>query len=149
MSFAVKNALLTFSRTSSSFSARSTYGLTSATRSLAFMFSSSFRSLASARIFPRPRQRKRYTGSFAPGGFARSGRHPVERLTRRVLRFRWPILLGWIVVTVVSAVASSGLGSLLTNRFQLPGTDTARAENILEHKFNQRTAGSFTIVVST
>jgi RND superfamily putative drug exporter len=73
----------------------------------------------------------------------------MERLTRTVLRFRWPILVGWMAVTVASLIASSGLSSLLTNRFRLPGTDTARAENILERKFGQRTTGSFTIVVTT
>src|SRR2546426_7502512 len=71
----------------------------------------------------------------------------MERLTRTVLRFRWPILGAWILVVLVSAVASSGLSSLLTNRFSLPGTDTARAETILQDHFDQRTTGSFTIVV--
>src|SRR5206468_2429396 len=39
--------------------------------------------------------------------------------------------------------------SLLTNRFSLPGTDTARAEDILQTHFGQRTDGSFTLVVQT
>jgi RND superfamily putative drug exporter len=51
-----------------------------------------------------------------------------------------------VAVFVVSAVASSGLSGLLTNRFVLPGTDTHRAEVILEEHFGQRSTGSFTIV---
>ena len=39
----------------------------------------------------------------------------------------------------------SGLGDLLTNRFSLPGTDTHRAETILEDHFGQKTTGSFSL----
>jgi putative drug exporter of the RND superfamily len=73
----------------------------------------------------------------------------MEQLTRTVLRFRRPILIGWILVFLVSVVLSHRLSSLLTNRFTLPGTDTARAENILQKHFGQRTDGSFTLVVQT
>jgi RND superfamily putative drug exporter len=41
----------------------------------------------------------------------------------------------------------SGLADLLTNRFSLPGTDTARAERILEDHFGQKSVGSFWVVV--
>ncbi len=71
----------------------------------------------------------------------------MERLTRTMLRFRWFVLAAWIVLFLASAVAASGLSDLLTNRFSLPGTDTARAERILEDHFQQKTTGSFTLVV--
>ncbi|MGE5691592.1 MAG: MMPL family transporter [Pseudomonadota bacterium] len=64
-----------------------------------------------------------------------------------MLRARRLVLALWLVVFAVSAVAASGLGSLLTNRFTLPNTDTARAEAILRAHFGQRSTGSFTIVV--
>ena len=72
----------------------------------------------------------------------------MERLTRLVLRHRWPVLGAWAVIFAVSAAASSGLSDLLTNRFTLPGTDTHRAELILEDHFGQRSTGSFTIVAA-
>ena len=72
----------------------------------------------------------------------------MERWTRRMIRFRWAVLGLWAVVLVVSLVATSGLADLLTNRFSLPGTDTHRAEQILEDQFGQKTTGSFTIVVA-
>jgi RND superfamily putative drug exporter len=71
----------------------------------------------------------------------------MERLTRFVLRHRWPVLAGWIVVFLVGGFASSKLADLLTNRFTLPGTDSRRAEVILRDHFGQRSTGSFTIVV--
>jgi RND superfamily putative drug exporter len=73
----------------------------------------------------------------------------VEGLTRLVLRHRWRVLGVWLVVFLVGVVATSRLSGLLTNRFRLPGTDTARAERILEDHFGQRSTGSFTVVVQT
>ena len=63
-----------------------------------------------------------------------------------MIRYRWAVLAVWAVVFLASAAATAGLSDLLTNRFTLPGTDTARAEQILEEEFGQKTTGSFTIV---
>ena len=71
----------------------------------------------------------------------------MERLTRFVLRHRVLILVGWLAIFLVCGFASSQLSALLTNRFTLPGTDTRRAEAILEEHFGQRSTGSFTLVV--
>ncbi|MBA3331920.1 MAG: MMPL family transporter [Actinobacteria bacterium] len=71
----------------------------------------------------------------------------MERWTRLMIRLRWPVLAVWLVIFAASVVAMSGLSDLLTNRFTLPGTDTARAERILERNFGQKTTGSFSVVV--
>jgi RND superfamily putative drug exporter len=71
----------------------------------------------------------------------------VERLTRSMIRYRWAVVAVWALLLVVSVMAMSGLTDLLTNRFTLPGTDTARAEKILEQHFGQKTTGSFSLVV--
>ena len=63
-----------------------------------------------------------------------------------MIRHRWTVLGVWAIVLVASLAAMSGLADLLTNRFSLPGTDTARAERILEDHFGQKSTGSFTIV---
>jgi RND superfamily putative drug exporter len=73
----------------------------------------------------------------------------MEGLTRLVLRHRYLVLAGWLVTFVVAGWASSQLAGLLTNRFTLPGTDTRRAELILEDRFGQKSTGSFTIVVQS
>ncbi len=70
----------------------------------------------------------------------------MDGLTRFVLRHRWSVLGAWIIVFGVCGLASTQLADLLTNRFTLPGTDTHRAELILEEHFDQRTTGAFTIV---
>jgi len=71
----------------------------------------------------------------------------MERLTRAMLRYRWPVLCAWLAVFAASVVAAAGLSDLLTNRFTLPGTDTRRTERILEAHFGQKSTGSFTLVV--
>ncbi|MEP7224490.1 MAG: MMPL family transporter, partial [Actinomycetota bacterium] len=70
----------------------------------------------------------------------------MEVLTRFVLRHRWLVLAAWAIVFSVCGLASTQLADLLTNRFTLPGTDTHRAERILEEEFGQRTTGAFTVV---
>jgi uncharacterized membrane protein YdfJ with MMPL/SSD domain len=71
----------------------------------------------------------------------------IGRLTRVVLRHRVAVVVAWAVVLLVSLPAMAKLSSLLTNRFSLPGTDTHRAELILEDHFGQTSTGSFTLVV--
>jgi putative drug exporter of the RND superfamily len=73
----------------------------------------------------------------------------MERVTRFALRNRRGVLAAWLVVLAASLAAMSGLSGLLTNRFSLPGTDTARAERILEDHFGQKSTGSFTVVAKT
>ncbi len=71
----------------------------------------------------------------------------MERWTRAMIRYRWWVVGIWIVLFLLGGYATSGLSALLTNRFTLPGTDTARADSILEDHFGQKTVGSFSVVV--
>src|SRR5213595_60129 len=70
----------------------------------------------------------------------------MERWTRLVLRFRWPILVGWLVVLLACGFAFTRLSSLLSNEFSVPGTDSERARTILERHFGDRSDGAFTVV---
>ena len=72
----------------------------------------------------------------------------MERWTHRMIRLRWAVVAVWAVILVGSVGAMSGLSDLLTNRFSLPGTDTERADNVLEEHFGQKTTGSFSLVVN-
>src|SRR6266508_545733 len=70
----------------------------------------------------------------------------MERWTRVILRFRWPVLAFWLAVLIAGGYASGRLGDLLSNTFTVPGTDSERARSILEEHFNDRSDGSFTVV---
>jgi uncharacterized membrane protein YdfJ with MMPL/SSD domain len=71
----------------------------------------------------------------------------MERWTRLVLRFRWPILAIWLVLLLGGGFAFSRLSPLLSNEFTVPGTDSERARSILERHFGERSDGAFTIVL--
>ncbi len=70
----------------------------------------------------------------------------MERWTRAVLRFRWPILAFWLVVLLAGGYSSTRLGKLLSNTFSVPGTDSERVRTILQDHFGDRSDGSFTVV---
>jgi putative drug exporter of the RND superfamily len=73
----------------------------------------------------------------------------MERWTRLVLRFRWLVVAGWVVVFLASLYVMPKLGDRLTNRFTLPGTDTHRVDDILEQHFGQKSTGSFILAFQT
>jgi RND superfamily putative drug exporter len=73
----------------------------------------------------------------------------IEAVTRAVLRRRGVVLLIWLVILLVGASTSRHLSALLTNRISLPGTDSERAEELLNAHFGQSSVGSFTLVVKT
>src|SRR5262245_2169191 len=78
------------------------------------------------------RRGSRRPGGEAPQGRASETRGLMARWTRFVLRHRFVVLALWIVIFLVAGAAASRLSDLLTNRFTLPGTDSQRAEKILQ-----------------
>ena len=69
---------------------------------------------------------------------------PVERVAAAVAgRHRILVLVAWGVVFLAAGAASSKLSDLLTNRFTLPGTDSQKAEQILQDSFGQRSVLTF------
>ncbi len=70
----------------------------------------------------------------------------LERWTRAVVRARVAVLVCWLVVLGVGIYASAELPGLLSNSFSVPGTDSARAQELLTRGFGERTDGTFTVV---
>jgi RND superfamily putative drug exporter len=63
-----------------------------------------------------------------------------------VLRHRFLVLAVWIAVFLAGGYASSKLSPLLSNTFNVPGTDSDRVRNALDAHFGDRPDGSFTAV---
>src|SRR5687767_6140323 len=70
----------------------------------------------------------------------------LERLARIVIRFRWAVVVAWLAIVVVSGMAAAGLPDLFKSAISLPGTDSQRADDILQREFGQKALGSFTLV---
>jgi RND superfamily putative drug exporter len=71
----------------------------------------------------------------------------MRTLTEAVLRHRRIVLLTWLVLFVLGVAAATNLGSLLSNRFSVPGSDAERGYSILRTRFHERGDGAFTLVV--
>jgi uncharacterized membrane protein YdfJ with MMPL/SSD domain len=69
------------------------------------------------------------------------------RWTEFVIHHRKRVIGAWLVVFVLGVAATSNLGSLLTNRFSVPGSDAERGLNITKQRFHERGEGAFTLVV--
>lgn len=61
-------------------------------------------------------------------------------------RLRWPIVIAWAVVVILSAVALRGLPDLLSNRFDLPNTEATAVLEALERDYDQRGDSSFVLI---
>ena len=70
----------------------------------------------------------------------------LARWARLVLRHRVPVLAAWLAVLVAGAIASTHLTPLLSNSFDVPGTDSEQARNLLARDFGERPDGTFTVV---
>jgi RND superfamily putative drug exporter len=70
----------------------------------------------------------------------------LERWTRAVLRFRAPVVAGWLVVFAVGAVAAVRLPALLSTSFTVPGTESERASRLLGAGFGEKPEGTFVVV---
>ena len=67
--------------------------------------------------------------------------------TEFVVRHRRLVLVTWLVLFVLGVAAASNVGSLLSNRFSVPGSDAERGLTILRTRFHERSDGAFTLVV--
>jgi RND superfamily putative drug exporter len=70
----------------------------------------------------------------------------VAAWTRFVLRHRFGVLSAWVVVLLAGGVATARISPLLSNTFNVPGTDSDRVRAALEQHFGDRPDGSFTAV---
>jgi RND superfamily putative drug exporter len=73
----------------------------------------------------------------------------VRRWTRLVVRNRKKVLAGWLVLFVLGGFGAAKVGSLLTNRFSVPGSDAERGLDVLKQRFGERGVGDFTLVLQS
>jgi putative drug exporter of the RND superfamily len=73
----------------------------------------------------------------------------MRGLTQVVVRHRLLVLFSWVVLFVAGGLAASNLGSLLSNRFSVPGADSERGLTLLRNQFHERSDGAFTLVVQS
>jgi len=70
----------------------------------------------------------------------------MREWTDVVVAHRRAVLVVWLVLFALGVVAASNVGSLLTNQFSVPGSDSQRGLELLRNRFHERSDGAFTMV---
>ena len=70
-----------------------------------------------------------------------------ERWTRRVVRYRALVLALWLLIAALGVASTVKLPDLLTTSLNVPGSNSARANEILGQRFHDNIEGSFAVVV--
>ena len=73
----------------------------------------------------------------------------MRGLTQLVVRHRRSVLVVWLVLFVLGVLAAMSVGSLLSNRFSVPGSDAERGLTLLRTQFHARSDGAFTLVAQS
>jgi len=71
----------------------------------------------------------------------------LERWTRGVVRNRFAIVAVWLVLIILGLFASSRLNGHLTTSLTVPGSESAKADQILVDHFKENTEGTFTVLL--
>ncbi len=71
----------------------------------------------------------------------------MDAWTRRVIRNRKKIVAAWLVLLVGGVAGAANLGSLLSNRFSVPGSDAERGLDLARDRLHERGDGAFTLIV--
>lgn len=71
----------------------------------------------------------------------------LERWTRGVIRHRFAVIAVWLVLITLGLLASSKLNEHLTTSLAVPGTDSAKADQILSEHFKENIEGTFTVIL--
>jgi len=66
--------------------------------------------------------------------------------TNWVIAHRKRVIAVWVVIVIAGGWGASGLGSLLTNRFSVPGSEAEQGRTLLAEHFQQRGDGDFTLI---
>jgi RND superfamily putative drug exporter len=71
----------------------------------------------------------------------------LSRWARTAVRNRGKVLLAWIAGLVAVVVLWQGIGGRFANSFEIPGTESQRATDLLKRNFPQQAGDSATIVL--
>lgn len=71
----------------------------------------------------------------------------LERWTRGVIRNRFAVVAVWLVLVILGLLADSKLNEHLTTSLAVPGTESAKADQILSEHFKENIEGTFTVIL--
>ena len=63
-----------------------------------------------------------------------------------MIRYRLIVIVIWVLIAITGAYAQANMDKYLTTSLDVPNTQSARANAVLEEHFNENTEGTFTIL---
>lgn len=70
----------------------------------------------------------------------------LESWVHRLLRNRVPTSAAWLLITALGLIAAAHLNQYLTTSLNVPGSESEKANQILNTNFGENTEGTFTVV---
>ena len=71
----------------------------------------------------------------------------LERWTRAVVRNRFAIIAVWLALVILGLFAGSNLNDHLTTSLTVPGSESAKADEILVDHFKENTESTFIVLL--
>jgi RND superfamily putative drug exporter len=71
----------------------------------------------------------------------------LESWTRGVIRHRFVVIAVWVVIGIIGLIAGFNLNNHLTTSLAVPGTESAKADQILRTHFGENVEGTFTVIL--
>lgn len=71
----------------------------------------------------------------------------LERWTRAVVRNRFAVITAWLALGILGFFAAANLNDHLTTSLSVPGSESAKADEILVDHFKENTEGTFTVLL--
>ena len=65
--------------------------------------------------------------------------------TQAVIKHRFKVIAAWLLLIILGGFSATQLNQHLTTSLTVPGSDSAKAQQILQNKFHENLEGSFTI----
>jgi len=65
--------------------------------------------------------------------------------TQAVIKHRFKVIAAWLLLIILGGYSATHLNQHLTTSLTVPGSDSAKAQQILQNKFHKNLEGSFTI----
>src|SRR5919107_2227847 len=70
----------------------------------------------------------------------------LARWTRACATHPWRVVFGWIGIIVLLVVLVATVGGSLRDEFEIPGSDTQRATDLIESQFGSEQGGVLNVV---
>jgi uncharacterized membrane protein YdfJ with MMPL/SSD domain len=71
----------------------------------------------------------------------------LERWTRAIVRHRFAVIAVWLALVILGVFAGSNLNNHLTTSLTVPGSESAKAGEILIDHFQENSEGTFTVLL--